>query len=114
MSDAQPPVPPSAACAEDRERLRELWEALARERQARAGLEAASDETRRTLHALNNALSIVATFAATLGDELEEGAARESVDEIVKAARRAGELSRKLGDVLRKVQGLEGPPQGRT
>lgn len=94
---------PTAACEDDRVRLRELAGALRREREERLRLEQMTEESQKLLHALNNVLSIISTFASTLADEIEaDHPSRESVDEIVRAARRAGTLSRKLGDLQRR------------
>ncbi len=111
--------PPTAACPEDLERIRELADAVRREREERTRMDAVCEETRSLVHALNNALSIITTFAAALGDEVDAGSPlRESVDEITRAAKRAGNLTRKLGDLQRRAtkgdakQGPQG--QGRA
>lgn len=95
---------PTAACQDDLERLRELAGALRRERDERLRLEQLTEESQKLLHALNNVLSVIATYASTLADEVEAAhPSRESVDEIVRAAKRAGTLSRKLGDLQRRA-----------
>jgi signal transduction histidine kinase len=103
---------PVAACKDDLERLRELAAALRRERDERLRMEALTEESQKLLHALNNVLSVISTFASTLADEVEaDHPSRESVDEIVRAAKRAGTLSRKLGDVQRR-SAAKGEPKG--
>jgi signal transduction histidine kinase len=101
---------PVAACKDDLERLRELAGALRREREERLRLEQLTEESQKLLHALNNVLSVISTFASTLEDEIEaDHPSRESVGEIVRAAKRAGTLSRKLGDVQRRGSAKDEP-----
>ncbi len=120
MQDPAPSIAAGAAgaaCAEDEGRLRDLGAQLAREKEAHERMDAACQESRKLIHALNNALSIVATFAATLADDVEDDPGlRETVEEIIRASRNAGVLSRRLGDVQRRAQGLEPPEpdQGRA
>ena len=92
-------------------RVRELEEALGVERAERRRLEASCDEARQHMHALNNALSIISTFAAELEDEVRrDSPLREGVDEIGRAAKRAASLSRKLSELLRAGGKVEPPP----
>jgi signal transduction histidine kinase len=101
---------PTAACEDDLERLRELAAALRRERDERVRLVDLTEEAQKLVHQLNNVLSVISTFAASLTDEIEtDHPSRESVDEIVRAAKRAGMLTRKLGDLQRRSLPREGP-----
>lgn len=94
-------------------RVREPEETLRREQAERQRLEQAREEAKELVHDLNNALSIITTFAASLDEEIaKDHPLRESVDEIVRAAKRAGTITRKLSDLHR---GKGDPPdQGRT
>ncbi len=115
MDEREPTTPPTAACAEDLERIRELTARIERERAERVRLQEGCDESRKLVHALNNALSIITTFAAVLRDDVEpESPVRESVDEIASAARTAASLSRRLGEIQRRAAREEEPDQGRA
>jgi len=103
MDEPEPDGQPTAACAADVARLSELAGQLRREREERLRLERACEEARTLVHALNNALTIVGSFAANLADEIEpDHPTREGVDEIRRAEQRAAGLTRKLGDLLRR------------
>ncbi len=92
-------------------RVRELEEALGTERAERSRLEESCEEARQQVHALNNALSIISTFAADLEDEVHrDSPLREGVDEIGRAAKRAASISRKLSQAL--AGGKVEPPPG--
>ncbi len=55
------------------------------------------DEGKKLVHSLNNALSIISAFAATLAEEIgPDDPRRESVDEIVRAAKQAAAVARQL------------------
>lgn len=83
-------------------RLRDLDEALRRERQERNRLERACEEAKKLVHALNNALSIITAFTAAMRDEVgPRDSLRESVEEIARAAKRAAAVARQLGDLRR-------------
>jgi signal transduction histidine kinase len=110
MENSDPTGVPVAACEDDQERLRELAGALRREHDERLRLEQAAEEALKVIHALNNVLSVITTFASTLAEEIEpDHPSRESVDEIVRAAKRAGTLSRKLGDLQRRLHSKSDP-----
>jgi hypothetical protein len=105
----------SAACAEDRERIRALNEALRKEREERLRIEQVCEEAGKLVHSLNNVLSIVATYSASLTDEVEPGhASRDSVDEVARAARRAVDIARKLTQAQRSLSTDAPPDQGRA
>jgi signal transduction histidine kinase len=88
--------------AEVAARLRELEEALRREQQERLRLEQVSEEVKRAVHALNNALSVITAFTAAMGEEMEaDDPLRESLDEIAHAAKRAAAAARTLGEPCR-------------
>jgi signal transduction histidine kinase len=95
-------------------RIRELEEALRAELRERQRLEGSCEEARKLVHTLNNALSIIATFAAELDDEIaKDSPLREGADEISRAAKRAATIARKLSDLLRGGKG-EAPGHGRA
>jgi signal transduction histidine kinase len=85
-------------------KLAELEEQLRRDEQARRDLDARWHETLRITHALNNALSVIGTFAKSVQDELEpdDASLRESVDEILEASKRAAALTRDLAALARR------------
>jgi light-regulated signal transduction histidine kinase (bacteriophytochrome) len=104
MDEPEQPAEPTAACAEDLERIRGLTEALRRARDEHDRFAEAIQETAKLVHSLNNVLSIVASFSATLSDELEPNhAAKDSLEELQRAAKRAIGVARKLVDVQRKL-----------
>ncbi len=106
---------PTDACADDCERLRELAAQVERERSERVRLQASCEESRQIVHALNNVLSVITTCAAALADDVAAASPlRENVDEIAHAARSAGSLSRKLGELQRHAARTEGGRQGRA
>lgn len=110
MDNSDAPGEPTAACEDDLERLRDLAAALRRERDERARMVDLTEEAQKLVHQLNNVLSVISTFAASLADEIDAGSpSREAVDEIVRAAKRAGTLTRKLGDLQRRTLPREGP-----
>jgi light-regulated signal transduction histidine kinase (bacteriophytochrome) len=115
MNDLETPPPPTAACPEDLARVRELTDLLERERAERIRLQAGAEESRALVHALNNALSVITSFAAALEDDVDsETAIRESIEEIRRAARTAGSLSRKIGDLHRRAPKDPAEDQGRA
>ena len=101
-------------CREDR-RVRELVDALDREREARERVERTSEETWKVVHTLNNVLCIVTAYAAILAEDVGAGhPLRESVEEIARAAGKAGELTRQLGELRRRARKGEPNGQGRA
>ena len=105
MDESDQPGEPTAACAEDLEKIRELTRWIRRERDERLRLEHALADVAKLLHTLNNALSIVATFSSALSDELEpDHAARDSLEELQRGAKRALATARKLAEVQRRAE----------
>jgi predicted nucleic acid-binding Zn-ribbon protein len=115
MDESDQPAEPTAACADDLEKIRALTASVRRERDERIRLEQAGEEVAKLVHALNNALSIVSTFSSSLSDELEaDHPARESVEEIQRAAKRAIGQARKIVEVQRRAAKAKPSGQGRT
>jgi len=86
-----------AMAAEIARRLDELEEQLHRDHDERRRLEQEVEHARSLIHAVNNALSIISTFAAVLAEEIDaDDPLRESVDEIANAAQRAATATREL------------------
>lgn len=105
----------SAACAEDRERIRALNEALRHEREERRRIEQVCEEAGKLVHSLNNVLSIISTYSASLADEVEVShPSRESVEEVARAAKRAVGIARKLTEAQRSLSRDAPPGQGRA
>jgi hypothetical protein len=115
MDESDLPAEPTAACAADLERIRELTARVRRERDGRLRLEQGNQDIAKLVHSLNNALSIVATFSSSLSDELDaDHAARESVEELQRAAKRAIGVARKIVEVQRRLAKDSPPGQGRA
>lgn len=82
------------------DRVRVLDEALRLERQERSRLQRACEESRRLVHRLNNALSIITAFTAVMRDEIgARDPLRESLDEITRAAKQAAAVTRELQEL---------------
>jgi signal transduction histidine kinase len=115
MDERDQPGEPTAACADDLERIRDLTTWVRRERDERLRLEQALADMAKLLHALNNALSIVSTFSSALSDELEaDHAARDSVDELQRGTKRALATARKLAEVQRRAEKDKAGGHGRA